>query len=97
MQPFFFVFHFIALGCCAPVLPYNGRIYRFSGLSVPYHGGFPLIHQANTGNVIAFLVTERQGFFHSVQRGLPDIFRIVLDPTGFRIMLGVLFLCREDR
>ena len=74
-------------------LPDNGVVDGFAGCLIPDDGGFTLVGDADTGNVICF----HTQLFHSVlgnfQGGAPDFHSIVLDPAGLREDLTEFSLC----
>ncbi len=77
----------------APTLPDNGRTNRLPRLLVPNHCGFPLIGDADGGNVVcthAQLIHRRQG--HAQLCG-PDFISIMLHPARFGKVLCKLLLC----
>ena len=74
----------------APVLPDDGVIDRFAGLTVPDDGGLALVGDADGGDLAGGLDRLAAGR----QRGVPEVLRIVFNPAALRKMLGELLLRR---
>ena len=74
----------------APVLPDDGIMDRLAGGAVPDHGGFALVGDADGDRQAAARTCLRHHGGCYINRGLPDIFRIMLDPAVGREMLREL-------
>ena len=70
-------------------LPDDGVIDGFPGISVPRHGGFPLIADSHAGHGFAVHAALLQQLFHHQKRIPVDFFRIVFHPAAFIDQLGV--------
>ena len=66
---------------CAAVLPDDRVVHRLSRAAVPEEGRLPLVRDADRGRVLDHRL--RSGGEHA----LPDLFRVVLDPPGLRVVL----------
>ena len=86
-------FHFCAIICRSPVLPYNGIINRAAGFAVPDHGGFPLVGNADGRHVFTVHPGMMHRIFGGQQLGFPDLLWIVFHPAGFWIDLLKFLLC----
>ena len=74
------------LGSRTNVLPDDGRPEGIEGCRVPGDGGLALIGDADGGNTAGRRIVE--GMTRALQYALPDLVRIVLDPTGPRVALN---------
>ncbi len=76
----------------APVLPDNRVMDGLAGLAVPDQRGFPLIGDADPGDLFGL----DPGLLHHRAAGAgrrgPKVRRIMFDPARGRVMLGKLFL-----
>ncbi len=79
---------FGAEGGGAAVLPDDGAVDGVAGFSVPEKGGFALVGEADGGNFGGGNFGFGENFAGNVALGVPDVFRIVFDPTGLRKVLG---------
>ena len=64
---------------------------------VPDDGGFPLIGDADRGDLLRRMPASAHGRPHGRERARPDCFRIVLDPAGRGIELREFLLRARDR
>ena len=83
---------FVAVSTGAAALPDDGVIDRFPRLLVPDDGGLALVRDADGFDLRrprADLVHRRK--CHAQLSG-PDLVRVMLDPAGFREILGKFFL-----
>ena len=80
---------------CPPVLPDNGVVDLLAGVLLPNHHCLALIGDADPGNAVGADARLFDG--RPADRGgrRPQIRRIMLDPTGRRIMLRKLLLSRS--
>ena len=83
---------FFAEGRRAPVLPYNRVVDGLAGSLIPDHDGFALVGDADRSDVRRGATGFLYGGLARRDDGCPDLFRIVLDPTGGRIILSELLL-----
>ena len=90
------VFQGVAVACGAPVLPDDGARDGFAAFSVPDHGGFALVGDADGGDFVFVGADFRQRFVHDGELRAPDGFGVVLDPAGLREVLGEVFLRDVD-
>ena len=88
------LFQFHTQGRGSTILPNNGFVYRPAGITLPYNGGFPLIGNADTGNLRGTELGIFQGLPAHRQGGFPDFLNIVLDPTIIWKKLGKFSLRR---
>ncbi len=70
-------------------------MHGFTGFSVPDNRGFPLVSNTDGGDMRRPGIDLRHGLPASEQRGLPDIFRIVLHPARLRIVLRKFLLANR--
>src|SRR5207237_1136317 len=80
----------------AGVLPDDGVVNRLAGLLLPDHGGLALVGDADARELVgldAFLL--HRALDHAL-RLLPDLHRVVLDPTGLGINLLVFEVVGRD-
>ena len=66
----------------APVLPDNGIVDRLAGGAVPDNRGLTLIGDADAGDIAGRKPRLRHRRADGGNDGLPDFFRVVLDPAG---------------
>ena len=85
-------FQCITVICSSPVLPYYGITNRLVCMSVPNHGGFALVGDADGRDVRGLRAGVGQRAARGGELGVPDFHRIVLDPAGVRIVLRELAL-----
>ena len=76
----------------AAVLPDNGVVHGFAGFGVPDDGRFPLVGDADAGDVLAVDAHLGDGLGDDGRLGGPDFHRVVLHPARFREILGELHL-----
>ena len=87
-----FPLKFAAMVRGAPVLPDDGPVYRFAASPVPQHRGFPLIGDADAGQLPPFDAGVDQSGAAARQGGLPDFPGIVFHPTIPGEVLGEFLL-----
>ena len=73
-------------------LPHNGGIYGIAGPLIPYNRRLSLIRDPNSRDIAGIRPDLAHGFYGHRHLGRPDLVRIVLHPTGMRIILGEFFL-----
>ena len=76
----------------AAVLPDDGVVHGLAGFRVPDDGGFPLVGNADAGDVQAVDAHFGDGLGDDGRLGRPDFHRVVLHPARFREILGELHL-----
>ena len=72
----------------AAVLPDDGAVNGVAGLPVPHDDGLALVRDADCGNVLGRGFRLRKRFARDGIHRKPDLFRVMLDPAGFREILG---------
>ena len=75
----------------AHALPYHGVAYGLAGGLIPHDDGLTLVGDRQ-GVVVLFEVLVFQQFFHHPQGVVVYLFRIMLHPSGFGIILLVRFV-----
>src|SRR5581483_1955256 len=78
------------------VLPHERVRDRRAGFAIPQHRCFPLVGNADRSEILRPQCASRDRFVDDLQCPPPDLFSIVLYPSGTRIDLLVLTLCRAD-
>ena len=76
----------------ARALPDNGIHERLAGIFIPEHGGFPLIGDADGGQIRSGNIRFCQGAADDLLRVLPDLKGIMFHPSRLRKDLFVLLL-----
>ncbi len=71
----------------AAALPDDRVVDRAAGGLVPDHGGFALVGDADGRDLVVMQAGLRQGLDHHGALGGEDFHRVMLDPTGLRVML----------
>ena len=74
------------------VLPHECVRDRFARLAVPYDGGLALVCDSDRGQVLWLKAAFRHRLRDHLARVLPDIFRVVLNPSWLGINLFVFLL-----
>ena len=74
-------------------LPDNGIAYRLSGSFVPDDGGFPLVGDADSGDIGCGSPQLTHGLRSHTELGSPDLPGIVLHPAGVGKDLRKFLLC----
>src|SRR6187399_2508347 len=87
-----FGFQLIAVFGRSAVLPHNSIVNGFTGLLVPYDGGFPLVGNANAGHLVGSDPFPGHHFSHYAELGRPDLFRIMFHPSRMWVVLLEFFL-----
>src|SRR5579859_4968983 len=77
-------FQFVTKRSSPAILPHNRVMDGFARATVPEHGCFTLIRDANRGNIPCSQTRLPQGCARDLELAEPDLFGIVLDPTGLR-------------
>ena len=74
------------------VLPDNGIVHRNACVAVPEHHRLPLVVKPHAGQIrhLDPRLLGRHGY--GLQNAVPDFHRIVLYPSRFRIILGMLLI-----
>jgi len=72
----------------APVLPHDGVVDGLAGAAVPHHGGLALVGDADGADVAAGQAGRRQRLARGGELRVPDLARVVLDPTGLGVDLA---------
>src|SRR5262249_24668752 len=80
----------------AGVLPDNGVVIRMAGVPVPDDGRLALVGDADRGQVRGFEAVPGQGGTDDRGRTLPDLDRVMFDPSGPRQNLLMLELVAAD-
>ena len=80
----------------AAALPYDGVINGAAGLLIPHDGGFPLVGDADGGDLLRRNVAFGQHLHHNAVLGGIDLHRIMLHIAGFGVMLGKFLLPHGD-
>ena len=86
----------ITNGCGAAALPDNGVVNGLSGVLIPNNGGFPLVGDADAGNVCGRQTAFFVGLLQCVKLGVQNHHGVMLHPTGFRVNLGEGVLRQSD-
>src|SRR3982750_1395484 len=89
-------FQFITVGSGTTILPYDRIINWFAGLAVPYYCCFPLIGNANTQYLPHGDISLGNCFGKRAILRAPDLFGVVLHPSGFWENLPEFLLCHTD-
>ena len=76
----------------APVLPDNRPVQRPAAPAVPEDRGLPLVGDPDRGDPVRADFSAAEGFGDDVQRGGPDLVRVMLDPAGPGVMLPELLV-----
>lgn len=76
----------------ARVLPHDGVINRLTGVLVPHHCGLALVGDTSSSQLVAVDVGLGQGEPNDVANGLPDLDRVMLNPSSTREDLLELLL-----
>src|SRR5699024_10657725 len=76
----------------APALPDYGVIDRFAGIFVPDYGSFTLVCDAYARYLRGVGLDLEHGYARDLQRGVPDLLRVVLPPAWLGIILRELLL-----
>ena len=74
-------------------LPHDGVPQGGAGLCVPQEYGLPLVGDADGGQIRGFQTCLLESEPAGAELSPPYIFRIVLHPSGLRVVLGEFFLC----
>ena len=78
-----------ALGGAA-VLPNDRVVHRVTVRALPHDGGLALVGDADGLDLVGSRAGLIEGRADHVERGLPDLLRVVLDPTVARVELAEL-------
>src|SRR5690606_22283878 len=81
----------------AAVLPDDGAMDRAAGLAVPDERGLARVGDADAGELARVDPRRQQGVANGLERGAPEVLRLVLDPARIREMLLELLLADADR
>ena len=73
-----------------PALPYDRVVNRLSRVSIPYDHGFPLIGDADRGDLRRVYPGHGHRLHRHRQLGSPDLIRLMLYPTRVRVDLTKL-------
>ncbi len=74
----------------AAILPDDRRRNRLPRCAIPEHDGLALVRQADRRQFARLDARLRQRLGHDFADGAPDLGRVVLDPTGLRVILSKL-------
>ena len=74
-------------------LPYNGIVYRFSGIFVPEDRRLTLVRDADGFNLVIRDTQDCHALNRHSQLGGPDFHRVMLYPAWLGIDLCEFFLC----
>ena len=77
----------------AAVLPDDRPVDRFACSLIPDKSGFALVGDPDRGNIRAGLPGPPDRGTAGLDRGVPQVLGVVLDPTAVRKVLRKLFLC----
>ena len=78
------------------VLPDNRVVNGLTGVLIPHNGGFTLVGDADGCQLVAVNFRLLQRISDDLTRGIPDLDRVVLNPTGVREDLGEFLLPDRD-
>ena len=78
------------------VLPDNRVVDGLTGVLIPHDGGFTLVGDADGGQLVTVNFRLLQRISDDLTRGIPDLDRVVLNPTGVREDLGEFLLPDRD-
>ncbi len=84
---------FLAYRGAATVLPNDGVVDRLSGVAIPHHGGLALVGDADGGEVVRGDPRFLECLLDDPHGDLPDLVRVVFDPSRPRVVLGELRIC----
>ncbi len=82
---------------CARVLPDDGVVVRFASLSIPDDRGLTLVGDPHPSEIAGPHVRCSHSSTDDLFCSLPNLKRIVLDPSRLRVDLFVFLLCHTDR
>ena len=68
----------------AAILPDDGVVDRLAGVAIPEDGGFALVGDADGGDVAGVMPAFFSALNGDSPLRLPDLVRIMLDPSGLR-------------
>ena len=80
----------------APVLPDDGVVDRRALLAIPQNCRLALVRKANACDFAAGFFRRFKSLTRNLQRRLPDILRIMFNPSVGRVMLREFFLRHGD-
>ena len=80
----------------ARVLPHDRVHHRLAGVAVPHHRRLTLVGDPEPRDVVGARARRVERLLHDLLAALPDLHRIVLDPSRLRIDLLVLLLRHAD-
>ena len=89
-QPF--LLEFVTQGRCTAVLPYDGVVHGSTRFGIPDYGGFPLVGDADGGQILAVNAQPGNGLGNDGGLGRPDFHRVVLHPARLGEVLGEFLL-----
>src|SRR5690606_19574332 len=81
----------------AAVLPDDRAVDRTAGLAVPDERGLALVRDADAGELARLDPRRQQRMANRLERGVPEVLGLVLDPARVREMLLELLLADADR
>ena len=76
----------------AAALPHNGVVNGQARLLVPHNGGFPLVGDADAGDLLPVDIQPGEGFHQHAVLGHVDVGGVVLYPAGLGVNLRELLL-----